>query len=938
MKKTLLATLALLLCAFATFSQTNALKGTITDISSNVKLHNATISILNAKDSTLYKFTRAAQDGSFSLQNLKNGNFILLVTYPEYADFVNKFNLDSANPSIDFKTIDMKTKAKLLNEVIIKGQAAAIKIKGDTTEFNAAAYKIQPNDRVEDLLKKFPGVTVDAQGKITAQGKTVEKVLVDGEEFFGDDPTLVTKNLRADMVDKVQLFEKSSDQAAFTGVDDGEKKQTLNIVLKEDKKQGYFGKLDVGYGTEDFYQIQAMINKFKNKEKIAAYFTSSNTGKTGLGWDDASKYGSSGNMEVTDEGMIFMSYSDELEGGQYWGEGIPTAHNGGIHYENKWKNDKHALNTNYKVGALNVKTNTNTINQNNLTDAIINTNSADNKESDVFRQKVDATYTIKLDTTSNLKVTIDGTIKNTESESIYTSEALNTKKENNNRYLLNTSDRRTNNDGTQQLFNINALYTKKLKKPGRNYSINLSNAYNKTNSDGYLKSDNNFYNEDGTLSRNELIDQLKDNDIVVNKLSTNFTYNEPLTKFLSLVANYSVSLTSNDAHKRTFDASAPNRYDQINTEFSNNFQADQFINLVGAIFNYKKGKTVINFGTKTSFVNFDQVEKYTNQTFNRNFINWLPQARYEYKFSAQKTFRIEYNGSTTQPTVGQLQPVRTNDDPLNIPEGNPLLEPSYNNRINIRYNTYKVIADQSFYVSGSFNFVNNAIVSSNVTDSEGRTIYKSVNLTENTPVNYNMYTGFSRKLKFLWNINAGLDLSSNGSKNYNYVFDRPSQSTQLNTTSSISVGPSLNLSKYGDKNSFYFSFGPRYNTQTASIQKEVNNAGWGYNGYFDAQIKLPKKITLQTNSEYTFQPSTQSFSTNFERLIINATLTKAFFKKETLKLSVSANDILNENIGFSRYASGSSIIQSSYNNISRYFMFSLIWDFNKMGGPAPKTN
>ncbi|MGV3545622.1 MAG: carboxypeptidase-like regulatory domain-containing protein, partial [Pedobacter sp.] len=251
MKKTLLIISAFLLFSYAAFSQNNSIKGAIIDISSNAKLHNATVSVLNAKDSTLYKFTRAAKDGNFSFQNMKKGNFILLVTYPEYADFVNKFSLDSANNSIDFNAIDMKTKAKLLNEVIIKGQAAAIKIKGDTTEFNAAAYKIQPNDRVEDLLKKFPGVTVDAQGKITAQGKTVEKVLVDGEEFFGDDPTLVTKNLRADMVDKVQLFEKSSDQAAFTGVDDGQKAQTLNIVLKEDKKQGYFGKVDAGYSTDD---------------------------------------------------------------------------------------------------------------------------------------------------------------------------------------------------------------------------------------------------------------------------------------------------------------------------------------------------------------------------------------------------------------------------------------------------------------------------------------------------------------------------------------------------------------------------------------------------------------------------------------------------------------------------------------------------------------
>jgi CYTH domain-containing protein len=221
---------------------------------------------------------------------MRKGKFILLITYPAYADYVATFSLDSVHSSLDFKQVNMKSKAKLLNEVIIKGQGAAIKIKGDTTEFNAASYTIQPNDKVEDLLKKLPGIQVDKDGKITAQGKTVPKVLVDGEEFFGDDPTLVTKNLRADMVDKVQLFEKSSDQAAFTGVDDGQKTQTINIKLKEDAKNGYFGKVDVGGATDDFYTAQLLFNKFKGKEKFSFYGTASNTGKTGLSWRDSDKY------------------------------------------------------------------------------------------------------------------------------------------------------------------------------------------------------------------------------------------------------------------------------------------------------------------------------------------------------------------------------------------------------------------------------------------------------------------------------------------------------------------------------------------------------------------------------------------------------------------------------------------------------------------------
>lgn len=905
----------------------NSIKGIVADTANFSRLQNATISILNAKDSTLYKFTRAAENGTFSISSMKKGDFILLLTYPNYADFVTTFDLTEEKNSLDFKLINMNSKAKLLNEVIIKGQATAIRIKGDTTEFNAAAYNIKPNDKVEDLLKQFQGIQIDAQGKITAQGKAVEKVLVDGEEFFGDDPTLVTKNLRADMVDKVQLFEKSSDQAAFTGVDDGQKTQTLNIQLKEDKKQGYFGKVDAGYGTDDFYQIQAMINKFKNKEKIAAYFTSSNTGKTGLGWDDAGRFGAGGNMEITDEGMMISYGSDELDGGgSYWGEGIPKANSGGLHYENKWNGDKESINTNYKAGGLNVKTNKNTLNQNNLPSGIINTNSNNISESDMFRQKIDATYNIKLDTSSNLKVIIDGTLKNTENESGFSSTALR-----GDNSLLNTSERLTSNNGKQQLFNLNALYTRKLKKPGRNYSLNLTNAYSNNSSDGLLQSNNNFYDENGVPTRNEVIDQLKENDITTNRIATNFTFTEPMNKFLSLVANYGLSLSSNNSHRRAFDTSSPNVYNQLNPEFSNHFEADQLINQVGAVFSYKKGKTVINFGTKTSFVNFDQTELYSNQKFNRNFTNWLPQASYQYKFSAQKSFRISYNGSTTQPTVSQLQPVRINDDPLNIPEGNPLLKPAYNNHFNASYNTYKVLTSQNFYMNASASFTQDQIVSNNTTDSEGRTIFKSVNLESKVPINASAYGGFSRKLNFLGGLSAGLNLNVSGSKFFNYVNDK------LNATTSINAGPSINLNKYDEKGQFYLSFGPRYTSQEASLQKQINNKGWGYQGYLDLQRKLPKKITISANSQYSYQPSSAAFSSSFEQLLINATLTKAFLKEEKFKVVLSANDILNQNRGFRRTASGNSIVQTSYNNISRYFMFSLIWDFNKMGG-APQTN
>lgn len=932
--------LLLSLCFFVTIaSYTRAqslhtIKGRTIDTASTAILSGSSIAVLNAKDSTLVKFTRAAENGSFELTGIKNGKFILLVSYPQYADFVDHFTLDSTTHVKDYNKINLTGMAKLLSDVIIKGERAAIKIKGDTTEFNASSYSIQPNDKVEDLLKKLPGIQVDKDGKITAQGKSVPKVLVDGEEFFGDDPTLVTKNLRADMVDKVQLYEKSSDQAAFTGVDDGQKTQTINIKLKEDKKSGYFGKVDLGYGTKDFYKGQVLFNRFKAKQKFSVYGTAGNNGTTGLSWQDNNKLGAGdNNMQMSDDGSMWFSYGggDELEGGSYYGEGIPKALTGGAHYDNKWNDDKETINTNYKLGALGIKTTKNTINQNNLPDGIINTNTDENSDRNVFRQKIDATYTIKLDTTSNLKVIVDGTLKNSDNTS-----SINSKGRRGDNSLLNSNDQSNSNDGKEQNFNISALYTKKLKKLGRNYSISVSQKLNQINGTGFLHSDVKYFDALGVQTRSELTDQYKTNNTRSAIFNTNVTYNEPITKSVALVLNYGFVLNDSRSDRRSFNQSTPGNYDVLDSEFSNDFKATQYIHQGGAIFNYKKPKTTISFGSRISAVNFDQIEQLSNQTYNRSFVNWLPQASYLYKFSAQKSLRIGYNGNTTQPSISQLQPVRVNDNPLYQPLGNPDLAPSFDSRFNASYNSYKVLTQQSLYISGSFGFVNKAIVSNTQTDAVGKTIAQSVNLTDKTPINYNVYGGISRKLKFLFDTNIGLNLNAGGNTSYNYVKSQFSDVTELNEITTTRFSPSININRYKDKSEIYLSFGPSYNAQVTSLQKDRANKGWGMQGWGGMSFTLPKKIKFQADGEYTYTPRSQAFDTSFEQIVVNASITKSFFKKEDLKFTIRGNDLFNQNRGFRRYAYSNMITQTNYNNINRYFMFSLVWDFNKMGGGAPQ--
>lgn len=924
--------LALLLChAFiSSAQQIYSLKGSVTDSMASYKLINTTITVLNQQDSTLVKFGRADADGNFLVTTLRPGKFILLVTYPGYADYAENFTLDTVQYLKDFGSLNMVLKSTLLNDVIIQGKMAAIKIKGDTTEFNAGSFTVRPNARVEDLLQQLPGIQIDKDGKITAQGQTVTKVLVDGDEFFGDDPTLVTKNLRADMIDKIQLYDKKSDQAVFTGVDDDKTEKTINLKLKEDKKKGYFGKIDAGPGTDDFYSLQGMFNIFKAKQKFSAYTTLANTGKTGLNWEDSRKYKESAIVEFSDDGGMMLTIgdqNDELESfdGRYNNEGIPLARTGGLHYDTKWNKDKQSINTNYKIGSLGVKGSNNTLTQNNLPDGILNSNSDQNFNKYIFRQKLDFSYSTKLDSMSTLKVSVDGTLKKSETNSAFNSQSTKA-----GQGLLNTSDRKLSNDGKDQLFNMSALYTLKFKKPRRTFSANTSYSLNKDSNTGFLNSVNTFYNETGGQDSVKHIDQYKTNDGVNSVLNTNLSYTEPLSKSLTIVFNYGLGFSRGTSDRKSFNQALNGNYDLLDTLYSNDYKLDQFTNQLGAIFNYKKDKTTINFGTKATAVQFNQRDIFRAQNFDRNFINWSPQASYLLKISQQASFRFSYNGNNNQPQLDEIQPVRVNTDPLNVTIGNKDLTPSFTNRFNLNYNSYKMLSERYISLGGSFDFISNAIVSNMTSDAVGKNTFQSINLNGKMPNNFNFYANTGRKIKPL-NINLNLGLDANGNTSYNYI------NKALNEAQSYNFSGHLSISKWDAKKyNFNLRISPGYNTSQSSLQQQVNNNGWNLNSSAAFTLYLPVKFQLSSNAEYGFTAATASFDKSFERLIWNAAIRKNFFKEDNFWIELKGNDLLNQNTGQNRNASNNQIIQNTFTTIKRYFIFSVVWDFNKMGGSTNK--
>jgi hypothetical protein len=919
MKLTIL-TFILCCCAFGAVAQTSySIKGVTGDAASNVKLTGATVMVLNQKDSIMRAFTWAGSSGDFVIKNLPKGKFLIVLTYPGYADYVDEFTLDSVNTFQDFGYINMVLKTKLLKGVIIKGEVNAIKIKGDTLEYNAKAFKVQPNASVEDLIKQFPGFQVDKDGKITAHGKTVQKVLVDGEEFFGDDPTLVTRNLRADMVDKAQLYEKKSDQAAFTGIDDGKTTTTLNLKLKQDKKNGLFGKVNGNIGTDDYYEGQVQVNRFKANEKYSVYGTAANDGRTGLDYGDASQLGvGNDNVQFGDDGsmMFFSGGGDQLDsfGGYYNGQGKPVTSSAGAHYDSKWDSDKESINGNYKIGQIDVVGTTVSTTQQSLPGGINTVNSNQNFNDFAFRQKLDLTYQIKLDTANTLKFIVSGTEKTfhvINDQSTKTDSAG---------VALNDESRNVDNHGNEYMFNASALYTKKFKKVGRTLSWLITEAYDDKKTNGILNSVTDYY-QNGKIDSTVAINQYKPTNTITQTLHSNVTYSEPITKRLSILFNYGLSVNNASSNDLSYDQSSPGVYDIFDQEYSNDYKFNQLDNQIGAIFNYKYKKAVFNIGTRVSDDSYKQVDEYTDNVMSRNFINWYPQAMFQYRPGPQTILMINYNGSTQQPSLQQLQPLLTNTDPLNVTLGNPDLKPSFRNNIYGWYSDYKIISGFNFNVNFGYNNTINPIVNYTTT-SAGKNTTQYVNLHGETPYSYYSYIDLGQKIT---PIDTYIGIRGNASANISYSYSE----SLLDEGDSHSYGGSLVLQKYKEKKyDFSISGGPSYTLSSMSLQPGVNNnaAGFNANGY--ANVYLPLKFGAGSDVNYNYTAKTEAFSAQY-KTIWNAYIFKTFLKEDKLKISASVNDLLDQNTNFTRGVYGNTTTQTNTTGIRRFFMLSVVWNFTK---------
>ncbi|MCD2425418.1 TonB dependent receptor [Niabella pedocola] len=938
MRLKLIALLALALCAghIVTAQSAVSIKGQLADTAEHRDLTNALVSLLSQKDSTLIKFARTSKQGDFQIANVDTGKYIVMVTHPYFADYFDNITLQPNTP-LDLGSIQLFSKLKMLENVVVKS-GSAIRIKGDTTVYTADSFKVREGANVEELLRKLPGIQVDRNGTIKAMGETVKNVLVDGEEFFGNDPGIATKNLRADIVKEVEVYDKKSDQATFTGIDDGVREKTINLKLKEDKKKGYFGKIEAGgglgknedAGTQNKFNNAAMINAFKGKRKIAAYGIMSNTGTLNLNWDDRNKYGGSdANMEMGSDGSImFYSGGDDYNSS----DGIPTNWNGGVHYSNKFNQDKQSLNTGYKFTKINAPAYNRSFSRNFIKldgrDSTWLVNNERNSYSSSFKHNINLTYEIKLDSSNTLKWIARGNQNHTYSDYTGHTEYTDTLGR-----FLNTNKSHGSSESDRSNLNTSLLWMHKFKKPSRTLSINASFDYNKLKADGFQYSDIDYFtNGDSTGQR--LIDQHTLNNNESNNLNAKIAYTEPLMKDAYLELSYALGINNRTNNRIVNARGTLGAYNNPIDSLSNDFVYNTLSNSPGLNFRLTKKKYNFSFGTTTGFSNYEQLDRTLNTERKYHFVNYFPRASFNYKIRPSENIYFNYYGATNAPTLEQLQPVRDNSDPLNQRIGNPDLNPSFRHGFSLWYNSWKMLKERGIWASARYNFTRNAFVNLSRFKDSIRT-YQTVNANGMYDVSANM--NYNIKLKGP-NIFIGFGPEVAFSQNIDFTAAGISGDATKIKTKTQAYNFDFSVSKNKD-DKYDFRINPRigYNISANSANKESDIRYWTSGGDISGRWTIVKNLDLSSDVDLYFQQKDPKYPGNYDYVKWNANLTKKFAKNK-FEARAAVYDILNQNRSYNRNFSSSSFTESYRTVLKRFWMVSFVWNITKSGSsPAPAS-
>ncbi len=904
-----LAVLFLLILTTVGNAQEMTFTGVVNDTINDKPLENAVVMAVRLSDGKLLGYTRSEADGSFDLKGVPIDTMELIVTHYNFDE--KRFYIigSSENDSIEIPNIILPEQATEMDEVIVFANKKPIYFRGDTLVYVADSFATKENAMVEDLIKNLPGLEVDDDGNISSQGRQITKVLVDGDEFFGDDPTIATRNLQAEGVDKVEVYEKEDETS---GGNSEEKIQVLDVKLKEDAKKGYFGKVAGSGGANPeylnndpngqlFYEGELLANYFNKDLKVSVFALGSNTPNTGFSYRDASRFG------LTNE---FSGGWRSQFGGRSQVSGLPQNYKGGFYYSDKiGKKEKVKIGLNYTYNDSRLTTDQSRTNEFFLPDTTYTSESRNQEFQKQLSHTMNFTLEYALSKQTTLELKSNLTVREEEIEEDNETTFYSALRDSTNATNVTNS---STAGGLET--NVDARLVHEFKKRNRELMVQYQLGYTETDRENFMESNILFYElpiPDSSYNQRR--------DILSNTTGHRglIEYTEPLSRKLKLNLQYKVDYFYGEQSTLTYDRNG-GAYDSLASIYSNDFSNDRLENRAGASLIYTDRKHSLNAGTRVRNVVIDNIDNFTGALIQQDVNNILPFVEYTYKWSNSHRLRFNYRTSSAQPSLSQLQPVRDNTNPNNLQVGNPDLIPNYTHSLNTFYNKWNALKQSYMWASAYMSITNDAFSNSIFYLPDGRTISQSINVDGN--VNAGVFAGggiplFDKKLRLDPRVNA------------NYTRFNSQINGLENVTENLGVGGEVQLGLRSDTMEISIKASYQYNSPNSSLAIGANQPYMQQRYSAEVFFELPWKFFIESDAGYTIN-SQRADGFNINPFIWNAKLNKRFLKTGNLVVHIAVNDIFNQNIGIDR-SIGNNVITDTRNVIiARYFMAGLTLRFN----------
>ncbi len=890
------------------------------------------VCLCQPKDSSIIKFATSDEKGIFLMRTVAPGDYLLSFSGLGYNTLYKSLTKnDFRKGNIQLGRVQLEESTIALSGVTITANPPEVVVKEDTLEYNPAAFRMQESAVVEDLLKRLPGVEVEPDGKISSGGKEVKRVFVDGKEFFGNDPKMATKNITVDVIDKVQVVTKKSDEALLTGVDDGEEETIINLTIKKGMKRGWLGNVTAGAGAtvrdpgeqSPRYSANGMISRFLESNRFSLIFNSNNINNQGS----------------TDAGNIVrtgMRGSGASRGGI--GGGITNSNTIGLNATGI-VNDKLKAGGNVRYNYSDVFVDRNSFRQNLLIDSVSYRKNMSREQNYSHNLAVDTKMEYAPDSANTIVFSTNFSYNGSDS---YDVSAQSTLAGDIDSTKVNASNADTYLSSSGLVLGTELTWSHRFEKKGRRLNFSARASWNRSSGDGTNVSVSEFFKNP---KKNKYLNQDLNTDSYNDSYNFRASYIEPVGTNNTLQFSYNVRYNKTKNLKETYEYDpATDTYSILNPDYSKSLDNDFVNQTIGLTFNtirtkysYTAGVNIVpSYTQSTNFIKSGSREgndSVLNRIAGRSVVNYSPLINFRYRFNSNTNLRFDYRGNTRQPSVTQLDPTPNNTNPLNIRTGNPDLLPAFTNDISFRLNDNRRTTQQSLSAGVNFSFTMNEII--NFTAYEAETgIQQTMPINENgswnasADVMYNLPLDKAKKLRLSTQTRFGY--------NNRIGFTMVNRQSERNTSGTSSASGNLGLS-YG-KGWFYGQFrgSLRYSNTSNSLEGKEDQESYNYGITYNTQLYLPQNFTIASDINYTANRGLSS-GYNKNEILWNASLSKQFLKKKQASLSLQWNDILQQRLNVSRNVTANYIEDSEYNALTSFFIVSFTYRFNSMGGRGNRS-